>query len=752
MPPALSLPPPRHAGEEEGGLSLPPPSAAQRFASGQLILPPPTMRTLVDKTASYIARNGPGFEQVLRKTDKEKKENRLPFLDPSDPYHAYYARTLDRIRRGEPLDPVGMPGTPDGQADALAHPTAPEEPVAQDDDTPPAPFLFSSDMPTTTAMDLCVTSSMCAAVAGLLLTVPCVACVCSDVIKLTALFTAARGRDFANHLLQSENRTSQYDFLRPSHSLHPFYTRLVEQYQLVMDAPSGIQEALHDVPPDAPEGAPVDARQGPGAGGERMLLLAQIRARTNYELKTRERARKEQDEAALEREAFEEIDWQDFVVVQTVRLFSGTDADEDLPPPLSKRDLENMTLAQKKLAAMVEEEAGEEPSADSALENGRDDEAMEMSDEEEEESEAPLARTTAPAPWPAPAPPAPVESEPSKGKTQVVKTAFSGPIRVRKDYVPGAKQTKAEQDTICPVCGQRVPLEEMAEHVRIELLNPMYREQRASLEARQAQHETLQAGADPVSALKEFAGQRTDIFGGDADPEAERRRRELVEQREREAREREALAYDGHLASKTAIMERAKQAALAEESRRPAPAPAPAPIGPRTGLPPRPNVGLPPKPADLPMAMPHTLPARPAPVLGKHAADGPALGEPPAQRPVAAASSVSASGSSTPVTEGAWAQTHPDPVSLTVRMPTAPADAHATDVPACDGRAIRLDPLSPLATFAQVREVLHRSILHEAIGIARIRLFVHGKPTTLKQTLAHWNLTDEDEVAVVIKW
>ena len=37
---------------------------------------------------------------------------------------------------------------------------------------------------------------------------------------------------------------------------------------------------------------------------------------------------------------------------------------------------------------------------------------------------------------------------------------------------------------VCPICNQNIPVNEMQEHMRIELLDPKYMEQRKHLEAR----------------------------------------------------------------------------------------------------------------------------------------------------------------------------------------------------------------------------------------------------------------------------
>lgn len=51
-----------------------------------------------------------------------------------------------------------------------------------------------------------------------------------DIVRVTALFVAKNGRSFLTTLSQRENRNFQFDFLRPNHSLHQFFLRLVDQY------------------------------------------------------------------------------------------------------------------------------------------------------------------------------------------------------------------------------------------------------------------------------------------------------------------------------------------------------------------------------------------------------------------------------------------------------------------------------------------------------------------------------------------
>ena len=60
--------------------------------------------------------------------------------------------------------------------------------------------------------------------------------------------------------------------------------------------------------------------------------------------------------------AFAEIDWHDYAIVQTIE-FTAADAASELPPPMSVQEVENMTLAQKRHAAMIMETTAEEVEA-----------------------------------------------------------------------------------------------------------------------------------------------------------------------------------------------------------------------------------------------------------------------------------------------------------------------------------------------------------------------------------------------------
>jgi hypothetical protein len=139
--------------------------------------------------------------------------------------------------------------------------------------------------------------------------------------------------------------------------------------------------------------------------------------------------------------AFAEIDWNDYAIVQTIE-FTAADANSELPPPMSVQEVENMTLAQKRMAAMIMEDtsgdvealraqqAAAEAEAAAAVGGAGiandDDAAMEESDDEDEGTQARKKREAEER-----------ERELERAKAiQASSINTAGPMKIRTDYVP----------------------------------------------------------------------------------------------------------------------------------------------------------------------------------------------------------------------------------------------------------------------------------------------------------------------------
>ncbi|KAJ2930089.1 hypothetical protein H1R20_g7013, partial [Candolleomyces eurysporus] len=734
-----------------------------RFSTG-LILPPPELKSIIDKTAAYIARsaNPPQFEDKIR--EGQRHDPKFSFLNPIDPYHAYYRHKVNKVASGEAEEEAAPKAAQGEEAEVTKEP--------QDLGVEPPVPEFMLELPNISAIDL-------------------------DTMKLTALFTARRGRQFLASLSEREGRNYQFDFLRPNHSLFPCFNRLVDQYTKVLHPTKETLEKLKERT----------------AKGARWTMLDQARRHAKWERTKREREKKRQDDQEAERIAFAEIDWHDYAIVQTIE-FTAADASAELPPPMSVQEVESMTLAQKRMAAMIMENTAEDVEAHKARQaaaeaeaaaavgsvgaNGAgddDDAVMEESDDEEdraakqkemeENRQRELARAQA------------MQAVPST----------SGPMKIRTDYVPkvGPKKSKANMTT-CPRCGQEIPVDELQEHMRIELLDPKWKEQRDMLEARKAQTSELQRGADVVSSLKSLARTRVDIFGTETDEE--RRKREEEEERLRR-REREKVVWDGHTASKANTLDKFstnvnfdEQIAAIHRAKGLGPQDVNA-IGPGIGPAaiPAPLTSLPPPPASLP------APPQGAGASGAFAAatvsSGPqpasAYAQPPVMLPplhyqglnsvqpfgyqpppggpmaaLAAANSSLQAGmvrSADEMMEGGasdlppakrqrvaklpggalypeedWINMHPHPISLQVQLPNEPTKPEWK----LDGSTVTIPdlPLNLLVSTLRDRILLHTG---SSVGVSRIRLLYGGKLLTNSSTIASYNLEDEDLVVLNVK-
>ncbi|KAK7454123.1 hypothetical protein BaRGS_00039595 [Batillaria attramentaria] len=259
-----------------------------------IIYPPPEVRNIVDKTASFVARNGPEFENRIRQN--EVNNPKFNFLNPTDAYHAYYQHKVKEFKEGKGQEPV---------APKLQRPTQepikiPEVFVPKD---PPAEFEFIVDPPSISAYEL-------------------------DVVKLTAQFVARNGRQFLTTVMQREQRNYLFDFLRPQHSLFNYFTKLVEQYTKILIPPKNLKEKL--------------AKESHGY----REILDEVRYRVEW-LKFQEREKKKEEDA-LERErvAYAQIDWHDFVVVETVDFQQNETG--NLPPPTTPDEVGARILTQER--------------------------------------------------------------------------------------------------------------------------------------------------------------------------------------------------------------------------------------------------------------------------------------------------------------------------------------------------------------------------------------------------------------------
>jgi splicing factor 3A subunit 1 len=101
----------------------------------------------IDRTIVHMNRSSEPLQFEAKLRESRRMDPAFSFLNPADPYHAYYRNRLDAAMRGEILEGVPM------DADSKAGDTG-EGKVSEDCGKPPPPTEFMLDMPNISAVDL----------------------------------------------------------------------------------------------------------------------------------------------------------------------------------------------------------------------------------------------------------------------------------------------------------------------------------------------------------------------------------------------------------------------------------------------------------------------------------------------------------------------------------------------------------------------------------------------------------------------
>lgn len=259
-----------------------------------IIIPPPDIRAVVDKTAQFVARNGKSFEARISNS-AEGKTAKFNFMKPFDPYHAYYESKINEFEQSlnKPKDNI---------VKEEIKPKPIEEEIKQK--------VISSDLQKSTSKKASLTTP----IARFAMNKPKEAshpfefsvghptgltAVDVEIIKLTAQYTALNGRDFLGGLAQREQRNPQFDFLKPTHVLFSYFTSLVDAYAKVILPNSQLKERIK-------------------LKSDKMKVLEGCVQRWEWSRADEDRKNRDSAEADAERIAFQSIDWMEFVVVETI--------------------------------------------------------------------------------------------------------------------------------------------------------------------------------------------------------------------------------------------------------------------------------------------------------------------------------------------------------------------------------------------------------------------------------------------------
>ncbi|PKU29611.1 splicing factor 3a subunit 1 [Limosa lapponica baueri] len=306
------------------------------------------------------------------------------------------------------------------------------------------------------------------------------------------------GPEFEARIRQNEINNPKFNFLNPNDPYHAYYRHKVSEFKegKAQEPSAAIpkvmqqqQSAQQQLPQKQKELSPTVMQNMfqiliPPKG---LLLKLKKEAENPKEVldqvyyrvewaKFQERERKkEEEEKEKERVAYAQIDWHDFVVVETVDFQPNEQG--NFPPPTTPEELGARILIQERY-----EKFGESEEVEMEVESDEEDEKQEKTDEppaqldqdtqvqdmdegSDDEDEGQKVPPPPETPMPPPLPPTP---------DQVI---------VRKDYDPKASKPlppapAPDEYLVSPITGEKIPASKMQEHMRIGLLDPRWLEQR----------------------------------------------------------------------------------------------------------------------------------------------------------------------------------------------------------------------------------------------------------------------------------
>lgn len=479
--------------------------------SGTVIIPPPELRTIIDKTANFVARNGAEFEQKI--AEQKRDSAQFGFLMPANPYHAYYRKMvhqesvqdMDESDDDEDESEIMEDDTHQQQQQQLQQlqqeqqtqviekkadvVTTKREKLEHD----PWPYTYGIPLPKgITPLEI-------------------------DVIKLTAQFAALNGAPFVSALHGRESRNPQFDFMKVTHMYFNFYNGLTNMYRVLIAAGEVYHRQMMQAQQagngssDDHQNEVEEKEEEKHTGHElieqlkfqadqkkKLKILDRVYSKAEWETMQEEKRRKEQSELEEEQTAMAMIDWYDFVVVETIDF-----ARDELLQPAATDDIAAQQPQQPATPAVAPPPPPPPPAAAAAAVPpskpavSHDEDDMEVDEVRPTDMNKKKIHTVAE----------------EKDQEQVDSEDELANVRIRRNYkrqvAPPAKTTSTAQSNVVvdPITGEVIPMEKAQEHLRVQLLNPRWREQKAR---ELKKHETTNiASADDIAAnLMAFASRR----------------------------------------------------------------------------------------------------------------------------------------------------------------------------------------------------------------------------------------------------
>ena len=291
-----------------------------------------------------------------------------------------------------------------------------------------------------------------------------------DIIKISAQFVAKNGQKFLNDLIRREKDNPQFDFMKPQHTLFGYFTFLVGCYAKILNNKNEIMTKIEKYATNSDE----------------ILKSANMKYLYEKKLSKIPRGKRFSQEDLLtneEKEKMKQIDWYDFVVVETIDFSSDEEEKSDNREIIRKENIYNTTATNNENE--ISTVYTTEDNNITTLNNLNEDEKI-------------------------------INTNNNTNNGQEI--IYINGKKVIKNYVREKKRPILDKgiddvnEVKCPLCKLSMKPNKIEEHLKIELLDPKWKKIQEVINKNQEQTNLAGTG-DLLVYLDEFSKSRPDLFG-----------------------------------------------------------------------------------------------------------------------------------------------------------------------------------------------------------------------------------------------
>jgi splicing factor 3A subunit 1 len=443
-----------------------------------LIIPPPEIRKIIDKAAELVGRYGSSIEATFQNEDKNLPK--FSFLKDGDPYRPYYLQKANEIAKENANKSISEKvkssnDFTDNKSDKLlGRKIGKEQMDAYSLNTSDGGARKNSQFQEELRkiieekkMNKYLSNEIKAPPKDLFsISHPNISSLDMDIIKNTAQFVARNGQKFLSGLSEREVRNPQFDFLKPQHNLFGYFTYLVESYAKCLRKDDVNKASIYF--------------------NDREEVLKKASERYLWEKKQKEILRKKDKIDENERNIMAQIDWYDFTIVEVIEF---TEEEMSNTVPIIS---ENDTTVNMNINSI-------EANVNIIMNLNKNNIMLNLTTSNEEEKISEMVK--------------PIAKDLLKPQIAEFEELPEPGMKIVKNYKRKVADTTQKKDIVkCPLCKESISIDDWPQHIKIELLDPKWREIQKELTDRKIEM-SLAPTSDFINYLSEFSRYRPDLFG-----------------------------------------------------------------------------------------------------------------------------------------------------------------------------------------------------------------------------------------------